>query len=157
MRRRTGSGALLTELLLALSRARPLVEALGQRIAEPAGLTVAGWQVASALGGEAATVPELARRLGRRRQTVQAAVDDLLRSGFADKQDNPLHARSPKIVLTPRGTDAFWETVDRQTEVVNDMARSLPTDDLKSAVRVVRALTIMLEASTEGSQSPVQA
>lgn len=146
MRRRTREGALLTELLLSLSRARPLVEALGQEIAEPAGLTVAGWQVVSALGGEPTTVPELARRLGRRRQTVQVAVDDLVRCGYADKLDNPMHARSPLIALTAPGTAAFWDTVGRQIDAVNDMARTLSGEDLAAAVRVVGALTEMLTA-----------
>lgn len=149
MKRRTRPGALLTELLLSISRARPLVEALGQQVAEPAGLTVAGWQVASALGGEAATVPELAQRLGRRRQTVQAAVDDLVRGGYAEKRENPRNARSPVIALTARGTTAFWDTVDRQIEAVNDMARVLPVEDLEAAVRAVDALTDLLMAEIE--------
>jgi DNA-binding MarR family transcriptional regulator len=150
MKRRTRQGALLTELLVAIAQARPAIERIGHRLGEPSSLTFSAWQVASALGEGEATVPELAERLGRRRQTVQVAVDELVRGGHATKVANPRHARSPRIRLTPRGTAAFWETAARQVDWVNATATAFEREDLDIAVRVLHTLTQLLADAVGG-------
>ncbi|MEO1058195.1 MAG: MarR family winged helix-turn-helix transcriptional regulator [Actinomycetota bacterium] len=137
----------MTDLLLALVRMRPLIERLEHDMAAPSGVTAAGWQVASALGTEAATVPQIADRLGRRRQTVQTAVDDLVHTGHAEKRDNPAHARSPLIALTPIGIDAFWNIVDRQIEFVNEVGHTFSPRNLQTAVTAITTLEELLKAS----------
>jgi DNA-binding MarR family transcriptional regulator len=121
-----------------------LVEALSQQLSNPSELTAAGWQVVSVLGAGEATVPELADRLGRRRQTVQVAVDELARRGHVKKVKNPRNARSPKITLTSHGRRAFWDTVERQVSWVNAGAESFVHKDLQVAVSVVHDLVSLL-------------
>jgi DNA-binding MarR family transcriptional regulator len=147
--RRTRKAAKLTELLLAISHIRPLLEQLDQRLASDAGLTAAGWQVLSELGSDKATVPELARRLGRRRQTVQVAVDVLLTNDHVRKEPNPRHARSANIMATPKGLEAFWDTVERHVAWTNAAAGQFDDADLVSAVDLLRRLDAQLSTEFE--------
>jgi DNA-binding MarR family transcriptional regulator len=149
MQRRTRKAARLTELLLAISHIRPLLEQLDQRLASEAELTAAGWQVLSALGADKATVPELAGRLGRRRQTVQVAVDVLMESNHVRKESNPHHARSPNIVATPHGLRAFWDTVGRHVIWTNAVAVRFDEADLDTAVHLIQRLDHQLAAEFE--------
>jgi DNA-binding MarR family transcriptional regulator len=144
MERRTSAGASLTELLVLVTQVRPSVERLAQRLAEPAGLTFSGWQVSSALGDGEATVPVLAKRLGRTRQSVQVAVDELVESGHAAKVGNPSHRRSPLVTLTPRGRTAFWDAVTAHVQWVNQAATDLNPGDLEAAVRIMSSLAAQL-------------
>lgn len=147
--RRTPEAAKLTEILLAISRVRPLLEQLDQRLAASAGLTAAGWQVLSALGADKATVPELADRLGRRRQTVQVAVDALVENGHARKEGNPRHARSPNVVATPDGLSAFWDTVERHAAWTNGVGGLFHEAELETAVRFLEQLKGLLATEFE--------
>jgi DNA-binding MarR family transcriptional regulator len=108
-------------------------------------MTAAGWRVASTLGEAALTVPEIARRLGRRRQTVQVAVDDLVEAGYAMKRRNPRRASSPRIGLTSIGLAAFWDTVNRHTRWVNAYAKRFDRGDLMTTVNLLRNLGNVLE------------
>lgn len=149
MERRTRKAAKLTDLLLAISHMRPLLEQLDQRLASDAGLTAAGWQVLSALGADKATVPELAGRLGRRRQTVQVAIDALLENDHVRKESNPHHARSPNMVATPKGQQAFWDTVERHVTWTNAVAVRFDEPNLVTAVDLLRRLDDQLAEELE--------
>jgi DNA-binding MarR family transcriptional regulator len=148
MEKRARSRALLTEVLMLIAQVRPAVEALASELAEPSGLTFAGWHIASALGAGEATVPELAARLGRRRQSIQVAVDEMVRSGHAAKVANPQHARSWKFVLTSNGRSAFWDTTSRHATWVNEEAKNYDRDDLAATLRVLRSLSSRLDTSS---------
>jgi DNA-binding MarR family transcriptional regulator len=153
-RRRTREGRDLTAITVAILRARPLLEAMAHSLGAESGLAAAGWQIASALGTEAATVPEIAARVGRRRQTVQVAVDELVAKSLAIATPNPNHRRSPKISLTELGREAFWETTDRYTAWMNDLARQWSREDLQTTARVLCELTDCLESRARRLSSP---
>jgi DNA-binding MarR family transcriptional regulator len=57
--------------------------------------------------GDRATVPDIARRLGLQRQSVQRVADELVADGLARYEDNPRHRRSRLLVTTAAGKSAL--------------------------------------------------
>ena len=148
VRQRSPTAARLTEVIFLIARVRPMLDEFLATVAAEVGLTAAGWHVASALGGSPATVPEIAKTLGRRRQSVQVAVDDLVSAGYAAKRENPRNARSPHIELTPRGVAAFWAVADRHTAWMNNHADRFNRTALDAAARVLEELVELMEDET---------
>lgn len=141
MARLSPPGKLLIQVVFDLVQLRPLMDAALSSVAsgedQDSGLTAASFQVASALGSDQATVPQLAERMGRRRQSVQAAVDDLITAGYAMKVPNPRRTRSPFIELTADGHEVFWDAAKRQMAWVNRKARAFTVDELQMAADVL--------------------
>ncbi|MAT04285.1 MAG: MarR family transcriptional regulator [Acidimicrobiaceae bacterium] len=75
-----------------------------ERFCRPHGQSVARWHVLSVLLDEQRTVPQIADRLGLQRQSVQRIVNELLADGLVDVVDNPTHARSKLIAISPAGS-----------------------------------------------------
>jgi len=148
-RGRTAEGDLATDVVLATFRANGLLLAAGQRLAAREGLTAAGWQVvgAVALAGRPLTVPQVARRMGLTRQTVQATVNRLLRDGLAEACPNPDHRRSPLIRLTERGKQKYDALDGRQTRWINELSAGLKIPDLAAAARLLHDLSDRLETA----------
>jgi DNA-binding MarR family transcriptional regulator len=81
--------------------------AAGDALCAPLGLTSARWQVMgviSLLG--AATVSELAKRIGLTRQSVQRVITELANEQFVELIDNPEHKRARKVMLSKKGRHA---------------------------------------------------
>src|SRR6266511_3861527 len=96
---RTPEGDAATDVVLRTFRANGLFLAAGDLIAAEEGLTSARWQVlgAVALAGRPLTVPQIARRMGLTRQSVQTSVNRLLSEELVEAHGNPDHRRSPLI------------------------------------------------------------
>lgn len=113
-----------------------------EELARSAGQTAARWHVLSVLSDTPRTVPSAARRLGLAPQSVQRVVGDLLASGHLEAEDNPDHARSPLMRLTPLGRETLEELLTRST---NDRAAALAragvtVDELTEARVMLRKL-----------------
>jgi DNA-binding MarR family transcriptional regulator len=76
----------------------------GEIIATALGQTQARWGVMSGAHDEVRTVPQIARRQGMSRQSIQRTANELVKDGLAEFQTNPDHRSSPVLVLTPKGT-----------------------------------------------------
>lgn len=122
------------------------IAGLGRGLGEGAGLSLAGWQVVSVVGDDRLTVPQIARRLGRTRQTVQTAVNDLESRKLVELHANPEHQSSKHVELTDAGSQAFWATLEQQTRWVNAAATNFDIDDLATAANVLRRLHELLDA-----------
>ena len=146
MPRLSPPGKLLVQIVFDLAQLRPLMDAAVSSVASGSGseLTAASFQVASTLGSEQATVPQLAERMGRRRQTVQAAVDDLLAAGYAQKVPNPRRTRSPFIELTVDGHQAFWDAAKRHASWINKNAKQFDVNELATTADVLERLMAAL-------------
>jgi DNA-binding MarR family transcriptional regulator len=147
MTRRTQEGEAATDVVLDVFRANGLLLAAGDELAAKEGLTSARWQVLGAvsLAEKPLTVPQIARRMGLTRQSVQASVNRLLADGLVASQDNPDHRRSPLIALTDRGRRAY-ESLDRlQVGWVNQLADGIDANELATAARVLGELSQRLE------------
>jgi DNA-binding MarR family transcriptional regulator len=149
---RTPEGDAATEVVLSTFRANGLFLAAGDLLAAGEGLTSARWQVlgALALAGRPLTVPQIARRMGLTRQSVQASVNRLLGDALVETAENPDHRRSPLIRLTDRGSVRYAAVQRRQAEWINELAAGMQVSELATAARVLRQLGNKLDTIARG-------
>ncbi|TXS30678.1 MarR family transcriptional regulator [Streptomyces sp. ms191] len=94
----------LSRTALGVFRVNGRLLALSEKLAEPAGLTAAWWQVLGAVLPEPLPVAGIARAMGITRQSVQRIADLLVAQGLAAYAPNPAHRRAK--LLTPTPADA---------------------------------------------------
>ena len=147
---RTPEGEAATDVVLRTFRANGLFLAAGDLLAAEEGLTSARWQVlgALALADRPLTVPQVARRMGLTRQSVQASVDRLRREGLVEAEDNPDHRRSPLMRLTDLGDEKFRAIQRRQVKWINALAADMRVSDLATTARVLEQLSERLSETT---------
>jgi DNA-binding MarR family transcriptional regulator len=151
MRRRTQEGEAATDVVLGVFRANGLLLAAGDELAAEKELTSARWQVLGAvsLAERPLTVPQIARRMGLTRQSVQASVNRLAEEGLVEAADNPDHRRSPLIALTDLGRRAYAELDRLQVEWINELSDGIGAAELETAARVLGELSERLERNKE--------
>jgi DNA-binding MarR family transcriptional regulator len=149
MTRRTQEGDAATDVILGTFRANGLFLAAGDSLAGDEGLTAARWQVlgAVALAGRPLTVPQIGRRMGLTRQSVQASVNRLLTEGLIQADANPDHRRSPLIRLTELGRAKYAALQRRQARWINELAAGLKASELATTARVLQELSKRLDAN----------
>jgi DNA-binding MarR family transcriptional regulator len=145
---RTAEGDAATGVVLRTFRAHDLFLGAGDLLAGEEGLTAARWQVLGALAliKHPQTVPQIARRMGLTRQSVQASVNRLRGEGLVEADENPDHQRSPLIRLTELGSARYESLQRRQVEWVNELAAGLPVSELATAARVLQELSNRLDS-----------
>lgn len=89
--------------LHAIFDANRILREASERISATAGQTHSRRMVLQ-IAGDGATVPDIARKLGLQRQSVQRVADELVRAGLARYDENPRHRRSPLLATTAAGT-----------------------------------------------------
>ena len=147
--RRSPEGDAATEVVLRTFRANGLLLAAGDALATGEGLTSARWQVlgAIALAQRSLTVPQIARRMGLTRQSVQASVNRLLADGLVATDANPDHHRSRLVRLTDSGAARYRALQRRQSRWIDDLAAGMQRSELETAARVLAELSTRLEAN----------
>ncbi|WP_338863609.1 MarR family winged helix-turn-helix transcriptional regulator [Myxococcus stipitatus] len=145
MAKYTSAGATFTDLVFEIFRNNGLILAAGERLAEPAGLTSARWQVLGVVDHEPAPVANVARTIGLTRQSVQQTADALEADGLIEYQENPHHRRAKLIVMTPKGRERLREVEARQTAWANEIGSSLPLASLRAAVEALGTVRKTLE------------
>ncbi|MBI2374923.1 MAG: hypothetical protein HYV07_13085 [Deltaproteobacteria bacterium] len=94
----------------------------------------------------ARTVPQLARARSVRRQTLQPVVDSLVADGLAQWIDNPDHARSKLVKITPAG-QAIVRRMDRaDVKVLEAVGPGLSRADLARTAETLRTVRARFEA-----------
>ena len=138
-------------MVLSTFRANGLLLAAGDVLAAAEGMTSARWQVvgAVALAPAPLTVPQVARRMGLTRQSVQASVNRLVADGLLEAFANPDHQRSRLLRLTEAGTAKYAALQRRQVSWINHLARGLPIAKLSTAAAVLQELCTRLEANAQ--------
>ena len=132
-----------------LDASQELVEQMAQlreQMARRAGATRASWRVLAAAAGQGRTVPQLARRLGVKRQSVQRLADQFVEAGRARYETNPDHRRSPLLKLTESG-EAALKTLQRElTDWESDLGaeHELELEELETALYVLRAVRALI-------------
>lgn len=147
--RQTRAARIFTELLLEVFRLNGRLLASGDRLTVDLGLTSARWQVLGALEHEAATVSQIARRMGLQRQSVQRLVDILAAEGIVEGVPNPSHRRAKLVRVTASGRRALRALRGRQIEWSNRVTRGAGAADLVTALAALRDLRNRLEADDE--------
>jgi DNA-binding MarR family transcriptional regulator len=149
IRARTAQGDAATDVILRTFRANGLFLAAGDLLTAPEGLTSARWQVLGALtlAKRPLTVPQIARRMGLTRQSVQASVNRLLSQALVEADENPDHRRSPLIRLTELGKVKYAAVQRRQVHWVNELAAGLTVSELQTTARVLQELSRRLDTN----------
>ncbi|GGY43443.1 MarR family winged helix-turn-helix transcriptional regulator [Streptomyces omiyaensis] len=126
--------------------------AVSERLAEPAGLTAAWWQVLGAVLREPLPVAGIARAMGITRQSVQRIADLLVRDGLAVYAPNPAHRRAKLLAPTEAGLAAIARIDPGHAELAGRLAAALGGQDaFDETVRVLDRLSAALEAVEEAS------
>ncbi|MEE1817787.1 MarR family winged helix-turn-helix transcriptional regulator [Streptomyces sp. SP18ES09] len=120
--------------------------AVSERLAEPAGLTAAWWQVLGAVLPGTLPVAGIARAMGITRQSVQRVADLLVREGLAAYEPNPAHRRAKLLAPTEAGRAAVHRIDPGHAELAALLARELGGQEaFDETVRVLERLSSALE------------
>jgi DNA-binding MarR family transcriptional regulator len=139
------SGEALRQLVLEVFRLNGALLRHGAALTAPLAQTQARWQVIAAVAEATRTVPQIARRMGMSRQSVQRIADLLVADGVLRFAPNPDHARSPLVRLTPEGERVETRLAERGTGWAVAIADGLPSTDLERAVDLVRDIIRRLD------------
>lgn len=95
------------------------------------------------------TVPEMARARGVSRQHIQQQVDALFERGLLDRQANPAHRRSPRIVLTDRGRALVQDMRAEELDELAQMQVGVSDHAVQEATQVLGAWRAALQRDIE--------
>jgi DNA-binding MarR family transcriptional regulator len=140
----------VSDLAIEVFRANGALIAAGDALTAPAGLTSARWQVLGVIDHAPATVADIARSMGLRRQSVQQTADSLTADGLAAFHDNPRHRRAKLLDPTDAGRKALAEVERAHAEWADRLAAALDASQVAAATEALRALTSALHP--EGSR-----
>ncbi|WP_432125583.1 MarR family winged helix-turn-helix transcriptional regulator [Streptomyces sp. bgisy082] len=116
--------------------------AVSEKLAEPAGLTAAWWQVLGAVLPEPLPVAGIARVMGITRQSVQRVADLLVREGLASYEPNPAHRRAKLLAPTEEGRAAVRRIDPGHAELAALLQRELGGQEtFDETVRVLERLS----------------
>ncbi|WP_328949297.1 MarR family winged helix-turn-helix transcriptional regulator [Streptomyces sp. NBC_00184] len=131
---------------------------VAEKLAAPAGLTAAWWQVLGAVITEPLPVSGIARSMGITRQGVQRIADLLVGKGLAEYLPNPAHRRAKLLRPTEEGRAAMSRINPGHAEFAERLARELGDEGFTETVRVLERLTRALETlgppNQPGSPNP---
>jgi DNA-binding MarR family transcriptional regulator len=113
----------------------------GDALTRSLGQTEARWAVLSVLSGGARTVPQVARRLGVTRQSVQRVANLLAAEGLIESVANPDNARSPLFCLSERGEDLLAAITRAADPWHRRVGEELSLDDVRRARAALAVLT----------------
>lgn len=117
----------------------------GEEIAGLAGRTQAEWQLLSAISDGARTVPQVARRLGLARQSVQRTAHHLADMSLVRFVPNPDHKKSTLVDLTSAGRSAL-DRINVAAEAFHrDIAGKVDAQALIQAERFLRKMCHTLD------------
>lgn len=118
---------------------------LAERLAEPAGLTAARWQVLGAVLDEPLPVAGIARAMGITRQSVQRTADLLVADGLAGYRDNPAHRRAKLVAPTAAGLAAVRAINPGHRAAAIRLAAALDPARWEHALTALRDLSAALD------------
>ncbi|MFI6419582.1 MarR family winged helix-turn-helix transcriptional regulator [Streptomyces sp. NPDC050842] len=129
--------------------------AVSEKLAEPAGLTAAWWQVLGAVLPEPLPVAGIARVMGITRQSVQRIADLLVREGLAAYETNPAHRRAKLLAPTEAGRAAIDRIEPGHAELAALLAAELGGQEaFDETVRVLERLSGALDAVSATYSAP---
>lgn len=141
----TTGGAAFTDLLLEVFRFNGLLLAAGDRLTRGLGLSSARWQVLGAVEEGPATVAQIARKMGLKRQSVQRLVDALAAQRLVALAANPHHQRSPLVQFSAAGERVYRRLEALQAGWANRVAEGVAARALADALTTLRLLRQRLE------------
>lgn len=119
---------------------------VAERLAAPAGLTAARWQVLGAVLRQPLTVAGIARDMGLTRQSVQRTADVLVDLGMLVRLPNPAHRRAPLMGPTEAGLAAVRAINPQHAALAARLAATMGQAELDAALESMTALSAALDA-----------
>jgi DNA-binding MarR family transcriptional regulator len=144
--RRTPAGDAVTDLVLMTFRLNGLFLDVAERIARPAGLTAAWWQVLGAVLSEPLSIAGIARKMGLARQSVQRIADLLVARGLADYAPNPAHRRAKLLVPTDAARAAIERLRGDQRACADAVGAAVGDAQLRQALATLERVDAALQA-----------
>jgi DNA-binding MarR family transcriptional regulator len=127
---------------------------VGDRLHRDLGITASMRAVLEDLDGHGArTVPRMAEAKDVSRQHIQQIVDALRDRGLVEAKDNPGHRRSPHIVLTPAGRQAFAALRERERALIAELAGAMTEADVAGGRTALQRLLDILEPHSKGDDN----
>jgi len=118
---------------------------LAERLAGPAGLTAAWWQVLGAVLAAPLPVSAIARDMGITRQAVQRTADLLVDRGLLTYRDNPAHRRAKLVAPTAEGRAAVAAIAPAHLRAARMLVEAVGEDRLAEAVAAMDSLAKALD------------
>ena len=143
----THAATALRTLVLDVFRLNGALLRHGATLTAPLGQTQARWQVIGAVAEATCTVPQIARRMGMARQSVQRVADLLAAEGVLAFSPNPDHVRSPLVRLTPQGERLEKRLTDTGVRWSESIVRGMTARDLEKTVSIIREIIARLDES----------
>lgn len=139
----------MTEFILETFRLNGELLDAGDRLVADIGLTSARWQVLGAIALSPVPLPvaHTARNMGLSRQAVQRIANELEEEGLIAFAPNPHHTRAKLLIMKEKGSRAYAAAMERQRPWATQLGAKLATEDIKTALRVMRACRDRLELS----------
>jgi DNA-binding MarR family transcriptional regulator len=142
---------LLSGTALAVFRLNGQFVDVSERIARPAGLTAAWWQVLGAVLAEPLPVSGIARAMGITRQSVQRIADLLVGKGLAEYAPNPAHRTARLLRPTEEGLAAIHRIGPAHARLAKDLAGELGYADFAATLRVLQRLSEAMDSISAAS------
>ena len=132
----------LTMLVFDLFQTHGALVRFGDHFAGSVGLSSSSWQILGAIarGQGQVTVPQIARRMGYARQSIQRQVNNFVDRGLVELRDNPNHRRSKGLELSEAGGQLYAEVGTRWSKWVAQNADAPSVHDVEEARRVLAVL-----------------
>lgn len=118
---------------------------LAERLARPAGLTAAWWQVLGAVLTAPLPVSAIARDMGITRQAVQRTADLLVDRGLLTYRENPAHRRAKLVVPTAEGRAAVAAIAPQHLRAARALVEAMGEDRVADAVAAMDTLAKALD------------
>jgi DNA-binding MarR family transcriptional regulator len=119
---------------------------VSERLARPAGLTAAWWQVLGAVLAEPLPVSGIARAMGITRQSVQRIADLLVGQGLAEYAPNPAHRTARLLRPTEEGRAAIKRIGPAHAQLAKQLAEQLGPDDFAATLRALQRLSQVMDS-----------
>jgi DNA-binding MarR family transcriptional regulator len=123
---------------------------VAERLAKPAGLTAAWWQVLGAVLAEPLPVAGIARSMGITRQSVQRIADLLVDKGLAEYLPNPAHSRAKLLQPTAAGRTANGMIGPGHRKLAERFVDELGMEEFERAVAALERLSEVLTKIDSG-------
>ena len=99
--------------------------------------------------GQPLTIPQICHEMGQTRQGVGRLVSLLVKDGFLEYRDNPLHRRSMLVAVTAKGEKAHRLARERHLQRTHALPFPVAEADLETACQVMAAVIEHLETAAE--------
>lgn len=132
---------LLSGTALAVFRLNGQFLEASERMARPAGLTAAWWQVLGAVLHVPQPVSGIARTMGITRQSVQRVADLLTTKGLAEYVPNPAHRTAKLLRPTDAGRAAVRRITPAHAELASALLAELGEEAFADTLRVLERLS----------------